>query len=65
LGKSFAKGSDEFPALFQDVLAGFDGDASSFALQRVQDELIGQMADLLGAAYDTLAAEIRIGPVSG
>jgi ParB family protein of integrating conjugative element (PFGI_1 class) len=53
-----SKQTDEFPALFQDVLAGFDGDTGSFALQRVQDELIGQMADLLGVAYDTLAAEI-------
>jgi hypothetical protein len=50
----------EFPALFQDVLAGFDGDTGSFSLQRVQDELIGQMSDLLGVAYDTLAAEIFV-----
>jgi ParB family protein of integrating conjugative element (PFGI_1 class) len=50
--------TDEFPALFQDVLAGFDGNASDFALQRVQDELIGQMSDQIGIIYDTLAAEI-------
>jgi ParB family protein of integrating conjugative element (PFGI_1 class) len=49
---------DEFPALFQDVLAGFDGEAGHFMLQRVRDELIGQMAERLGMAYDTLAAEI-------
>ncbi|MDR3352470.1 MAG: hypothetical protein LBO00_05600 [Zoogloeaceae bacterium] len=50
----------EFPVLFQDVLAGFDGKAGSFALQRVQDELIGQMSDLLGVPYDTLAAEVFV-----
>jgi len=48
----------EFPALFQDVLALFDSAASSFNVQRVQDELIGQMADLLGMDYDTLLFEI-------
>jgi ParB family protein of integrating conjugative element (PFGI_1 class) len=49
---------DEFPVLFQDVLAGFDGNAGDFSLPRVQDELIGQMSDRLGMVYDTLAAEI-------
>lgn len=48
----------DFATLFQDVLAVFDGAPGSFNLQRVQDELIGQMADLLGVEYDTLALEI-------
>ncbi len=48
----------EFPTLFQDVLATFDGNPGGFSVQRVQDELIGQMADLLGVNYDTLALEI-------
>ncbi|MDR3351895.1 MAG: hypothetical protein LBO00_02550, partial [Zoogloeaceae bacterium] len=50
----------EFPALFQDVLSGFDGNTSNFMLPRVQDELIGEMSDLLGVAYDTLAAEVFV-----
>jgi ParB family protein of integrating conjugative element (PFGI_1 class) len=48
----------DFASLFQDVLAVFDGTPSNFNIQRVQDELIGQMADLLGVVYDTLALEI-------
>ena len=51
----------DFPTLFQEVLSQFDvqgvqGDG--FSVQRVQDELVGQMADLLQADYDTLALEI-------
>ncbi|KHK61901.1 MULTISPECIES: ParB family protein [Pseudomonas] len=49
--------SIDFATLFQDVLMVFDS-PGSFAAQRVQDELIGQMADLLGVDYDTLAFEI-------
>ncbi|GBQ24800.1 hypothetical protein AA12717_1897 [Gluconacetobacter sacchari DSM 12717] len=48
----------DFPTLFQDVLAGFDADPGQFSTQHVQDELVGQMADLLGENYDTLALEI-------
>lgn len=48
----------DFATLFQDVLAVFDGSPGNFNIQRVQDELIGQMADLLGVLYDTLALEI-------
>ncbi|WP_309601088.1 ParB family protein [Burkholderia multivorans] len=48
----------DFGALFQDVLASFDNQGQAFDLQRVQDELVGQMADLLGVAYDTLQLEI-------
>lgn len=48
----------DFPSLFQDVLALFDGDPDDFSVERVQDELIGQMADQLQADYDTLTLEI-------
>lgn len=48
----------DFQALFHDVLALFDGDADGFSIKRVQDELIGQMAELLEADYDTLTLEI-------
>lgn len=48
----------DFPTLFQDVLTLFDAVSASFNVQRVQDELIGQMSDLLGAEYDTLAFEV-------
>ena len=34
----------EFDALFQDVLSPFDSQGEGFSLQRVQDELVGQMA---------------------
>lgn len=47
-----------FDSLFQDVLTGFDGAAGNFNIQRVQDELIGQMSDLLSVDYDTLAIDI-------
>jgi ParB family protein of integrating conjugative element (PFGI_1 class) len=48
-----------FAALFQDVLALFDGEVASFTVQRMQDELIGQMADRLGADYDALCLDIE------
>ncbi|VVD82896.1 hypothetical protein PNO31109_01196 [Pandoraea nosoerga] len=44
--------------LFQDVLSQFDAQPEGFSPQRAQDELIGQMADMLGVDYDTLALEI-------
>lgn len=58
-----ARGSEanqriDFPTLFQDVLTLFDSAAGGFSVQRVQDELIGQMADLLQVEYDTLVFEI-------
>ncbi len=55
LGRSL---SVEFAMLFQDVLAQFDTRPDNFSSQRVQDELVGQMAELLHADYDTLALEI-------
>ncbi|AJY19068.1 TPA: ParB family protein [Pseudomonas aeruginosa] len=50
--------SMDFATLFQDVLAQFDTQPDNFSPQRVQDELVGQMAELLEADYDTLALEI-------
>lgn len=48
----------DFPSLFNDVLAVFDGDTDGFSIKRVQDELIGQMTELLEADYDSLTLEI-------
>ncbi|WP_193073109.1 ParB family protein [Pseudomonas sp. FME51] len=48
----------DFPTLFQDVLVLFDSAAGGFSVQRVQDELVGQMAELLDMEYDTLLFEI-------
>lgn len=50
--------SVDFAMLFQDVLSLFDAQPDHFSPQRVQDELVGQMAELLEADYDTLALEI-------
>lgn len=50
--------SAEFPATFHDVLASFDAEPAEFSVQRAQDELIGHMAELLGADYDALALEM-------
>jgi ParB family protein of integrating conjugative element (PFGI_1 class) len=49
--------SVDFATLFQNVLMVFDS-PGSFTAQRVQDELIGQMSELLGVDYDTLVFEI-------
>ncbi|WP_024528958.1 ParB family protein [Serratia fonticola] len=48
---------DDFSLLFQDALALFD-DPEKFTVQRLQDELVGQMADLLKADYDELMLQI-------
>lgn len=47
-----------FADLFQDVLSGFDVAPDEFSFDRVRDELIGQMAQVLGADYDVLALDI-------
>ncbi|EHD1638449.1 hypothetical protein JR666_001553 [Salmonella enterica] len=47
-----------FPDLFLEVLSPFDALPGAFSVQRVQDELIGQMAELLKIQYDTLTIEI-------
>ncbi|MWA29772.1 ParB family protein [Burkholderia pseudomallei] len=49
----------DFTAMFQDVLALFDGDVASFAVQRMQDELIGQMAEQLRVDYDALSLDLE------
>lgn len=49
----------DFAALFQEVLILFDGDAAHFAVQRIQDELIGQMAERLGVDYDALSLDLE------
>ena len=50
---------DDFPGLFQEVLALFDGEGAELPLQRIQDELIGQMAEHLGTSYDKLCLDIE------
>lgn len=47
-----------FATLFQDVLAAFDADSDAFGVQRVQDELLKQMARRLASDYDTLSLEL-------
>ena len=54
-GRSLVQDFDEF---FQEVLSQFDVQADEFSAQRVQDELIGQMAELLGVDYDVLALDM-------
>lgn len=48
----------DFATLFHDVLASFDAQPDGFSTKRVRDELIGHMAGMLGADYDTLSLEI-------
>ncbi|HBP1803664.1 ParB family protein [Pseudomonas aeruginosa] len=48
----------DFDSFFQEVLAQFDTQGDEFAPQRVQDELIGQMSELLGVGYDVLALDL-------
>lgn len=57
----YAKGRplvQDFDEFFQEVLSQFDVQADEFSAQRVQDELIGQMAELLGVDYDVLALDM-------
>lgn len=49
----------DFREFFQDVLAQFDAQPDAFNIQRVQDELVGHMADLLGVDYDTLTLDLN------
>ena len=48
----------DFDSFFQEVLSQFDIQADEFSPQRVQDELIGQMSELLGIDYDVLALDL-------
>ena len=57
----YAKGRtlvQDFDDFFQEVLSQFDTQADEFAPQRVQDELIGQMSEMLGIDYDVLALDL-------
>ncbi|VCU67823.1 MULTISPECIES: ParB family protein [Pseudomonas] len=49
-----------FSALFHEVLAMFDSEPECFLLSRLQDELVGQMAEQLAVDYDTLNLDISI-----
>ncbi|CAB3648408.1 ParB family protein [Achromobacter pestifer] len=48
----------DFATLFQDVLCTFDTQAEAFSVPRVQDELLGQMANVLDADYTALELDI-------
>ncbi|MFC4253046.1 ParB family protein [Sinimarinibacterium flocculans] len=48
----------DFETLFHDTLASFDAQPETFSIRRVQDELIGQMSELLDADYNTLELDI-------
>lgn len=48
----------DFETLFHDVLAPFDALPADFSIRRVQDELVGQMAELLDADYNVLELDI-------
>lgn len=54
-GKALAT---DFETLFHDVLAPFDGQPDTFSVGRVQDELIGQMSELLGIDYNVLELDV-------
>lgn len=49
----------DFTELFQEVLSQFDGDLADFSQQRLQDELIGRMSELLGVDYDILGLDLN------
>jgi ParB family protein of integrating conjugative element (PFGI_1 class) len=46
---------EDYQSFFHEMLSGFDGPSGSFSIQRVQDELIGRLAETFNADYDTLA----------
>ena len=48
----------DFETLFHDVLAPFDGQPDTFSVGRVQDELIGQMSELLDTDYNVLELDV-------
>jgi len=48
----------DFDGFFQDVLAQFDVQEEEFSVPRVQDELVGEMAELFGVSYDMLTFEL-------
>jgi len=48
----------DFDSFFQDILAQFDAQGDAFSVPRVQDELVGEMAELFKVSYDMLTFEI-------
>jgi len=48
----------DFDSIFQDVLAQFDVQEEEFSVPRVQDELVGEMAELFVVSYDMLTFEL-------
>jgi hypothetical protein len=50
--------SVDFATLFQDVLALFETEPQVFHVQRVQDELLGKLSNVLQVPYGTLTLEI-------
>jgi len=57
----YAKDRDltvDFEGFFQDVLTQFDAQGDVFSVPRVQDELVGEMAELFGVSYDMLMFEL-------
>ncbi|ATV19182.1 ParB family protein [Pseudomonas syringae] len=49
----------DFEMLYQDVLSMFDGDASEFVCERVQDELISHMRDGTGLTYEQILLNVN------
>ncbi|WP_032609084.1 ParB family protein [Pseudomonas syringae] len=49
----------DFDVLFQDVLSLFDGDASEFVCESVQDELISNMKEGTGLTYERILLNIN------
>ncbi|RQR79207.1 hypothetical protein DIE11_17610 [Burkholderia sp. Bp9012] len=49
----------EFATLFQEILSTFDGTPDTLPIARIEDELVGQMAEHLGMDYDTLLFDLR------
>ncbi|RMV15742.1 ParB family protein [Pseudomonas savastanoi] len=49
----------DFEVLFQDVLSLFDGDASEFVCERVQDELISHMRDGTELTYEQILLNVN------
>jgi len=48
----------DFDGFFQDILAQFDAQGEEFSVPRVQDELVGEMAELFRVSYDMLTFEL-------
>jgi ParB family protein of integrating conjugative element (PFGI_1 class) len=51
----------DFGSLFHDILTAFDVQGQEFSVRRVQDELVGEMAEQLQVPYDSLLLEIDDG----